>query len=80
MGVTRAFVLELAAQLELRAEERVLREADLASVDEAFLTSTTREIVPVVHVGTQTIGSGVPGPVTQRLMAAFRIAVPSRLA
>ncbi|HTU98925.1 MAG TPA: aminotransferase class IV [Luteitalea sp.] len=79
VGVTRAFVLELAAQLGIPAEERVLRDADLASAQEAFLTSTTREIVPVVQVGTQVIGEGTPGPVTQRLMRAFTDAVPSRL-
>ena len=80
VGVTRGFVLELAAAAGIRAEERVLHEDDLATCDEAFLTSTTREIVPVVKVGPYTIGAGVPGPVTQRLIAAFRDAVPARLA
>lgn len=80
VGVTRAFVLELASQGGVHAEERVLTEADLATMDEAFLTSTTREIVPVVQVGAQRVGSGAPGPVTQQLMRAFRAAVPSRLA
>ena len=79
VGVTRAFVLELAGPLGVRAEERVLHATDLTTVDEAFLTSTTREIVPVVQVGSQRIGAGAPGPMTQRLMAAFRDAVPSRL-
>jgi branched-chain amino acid aminotransferase len=79
VGVTRGFVLELAARLELRAEERVLRESDLASMQEAFLTSTTREIVPVVRIGTYAIGDGTPGPVTRRLMAAFSAAIHERL-
>lgn len=79
VGVTRGFVLELAGQARLSAEERVLHDADLATMDEAFLTSTTRDIVPVVRVGQQPIGNGAPGPVTQRLMQAFRDAVPSRL-
>jgi branched-chain amino acid aminotransferase len=79
VGVTRGFVLELAARLDLRTDEPVLREDDLASMQEAFLTSTTREIVPVVRIGTQTIGDGAPGPVTHRLMAAFTAAVPERL-
>jgi branched-chain amino acid aminotransferase len=80
VGVTRGFVLELAAQLGVPAEERVLLEPELAGAEEAFLTSTTREIVPVVHVGPYAIGQGTPGPLTRRLMAAFRDAVPSRLA
>ncbi len=79
VGVTRGFVLELAARLGLRAEQRVLREEDLASMQEAFLTSTTREIVPVVRIGEHVVGDGTPGPVTRRLMAAFTAAVPERL-
>lgn len=80
VGVTRGFVLALAAQLGIAATERVLREADLATSDEAFLTSTTREIVPVVQVGEQVIGPGTPGPITQRLRTAFRDAVSAGLA
>ena len=40
----------------------MLLEDDLTSVQEAFLTSTTREIVPVVRIGACTIGDGRPGP------------------
>ncbi len=78
-GVTRAFVLELARALGYRTREEALFEEDLASADEAFLTSTTREIVPVVRVDTQTIGAGVPGPITRALMAEFhkRTAAPA---
>jgi branched-chain amino acid aminotransferase len=70
-GVTRAFVLDLARGLGYRTREEALFEEDLASADEAFLTSTTREIVPVVRVDTQTIGAGVPGPITRALIAEF---------
>ncbi|AMY10221.1 D-alanine aminotransferase [Luteitalea pratensis] len=79
VGVTRGFVLELAAASGRRTEERVLLEDDLASVREAFLTSTTREIVPVVRIGTYTIGEGRPGCVTRQLMDAFTAGVPGRL-
>ena len=37
-----------------------------------FLTSTTREIVPIVTVNDSQIGTGAPGPVTRRLLAEFR--------
>jgi branched-chain amino acid aminotransferase len=70
-GVTRAFVLELAAKTGIRALEETLHEGDVATADEMFFTSTTREIVPVVRVDDRVIGSGKPGPVTQRLRAAF---------
>jgi branched-chain amino acid aminotransferase len=71
-GITRAFVLELAASLGIHTREETLYEEDLASADEAFLTSSTKEIVPVVAVDSLTIGEGVPGPLTKRLLAAFR--------
>lgn len=80
VGVTRQFVLEVAAAVGVPAEERTLRREDLATVDEAFLTSTTKAIVPVVQVGDARIGPGVPGPITRRLMAGFEAAIPARLA
>jgi branched-chain amino acid aminotransferase len=76
-GVTRAFVLELAAKTGIRAFEHTMHEGDLASADEMFFTSTTREIVPVVRVDDRVIGAGKPGPVTQRLRAAFAEALRS---
>ena len=79
VGVTRGFVLELAAARGLRVDEGALLEEDLPSMQEAFITSTTREIVPVVRIGHYTIGDGRPGPVTRQLMDAFTAAVPGRL-
>jgi branched-chain amino acid aminotransferase len=79
LGITRAFVMELAARLGIEVRETTLREDDLASADEAFITSSTKEIVPVVAVDAQRIGGGTPGAVTRRLMDAFRNAVPERL-
>ena len=70
-GVTRAFALDLARALGSRTREEPLFEEDLASADEAFLTSTTREIVPIVKVDDLTIGAGRPGPMTKALMAEF---------
>lgn len=74
-GITRAFVLELAGAEGIPAEETTLFDADLFDADEAFFTSTTKELMPVVKVNDRPIGAGVPGPVTNRLLAAFRSAV-----
>jgi branched-subunit amino acid aminotransferase/4-amino-4-deoxychorismate lyase len=52
--------------------EQVLRDDDLFGADEAFLTSTTREAVPIVQVDDRKIGAGVPGPVTKTLLKEFR--------
>jgi branched-chain amino acid aminotransferase len=75
-GITREVVLELAARLGLPAREQPLRLDDLLSADEAFLTSTTREIVPIREVDETVVGTGRPGPLTRRLMEAFRAYAP----
>jgi branched-chain amino acid aminotransferase len=71
-GITRAFVLEIAAELGCRAEEAVLHDRDLLGADEAFLTSTTKEIVPIVRVDERDIGGGLPGPITLALLTEYR--------
>jgi branched-chain amino acid aminotransferase len=74
-GVTRAFVLDLATRAGIPTREDVLREEDLASADEVFFTSTTREIVPVSRVDDRVIGGGTPGPVTTGLRALFKASI-----
>jgi branched-chain amino acid aminotransferase len=71
-GITRAFVLELADELGLPARETTLRPADLPSIDEAFITGTTREVTPVVAIDEAAVGRGRPGAITMRLLDAFR--------
>jgi branched-chain amino acid aminotransferase len=71
-GITREFVLELAPEAGIAAREVALRDPDLLGAEESFLTSSTREIVPIVGVDDAVIGSGRPGPVTGRLRALFR--------
>jgi branched-chain amino acid aminotransferase len=74
-GITRIYVMELAAELGIPVREVTLHPSDLATADEAFITGTTREVTPVVAVDDQTIGSGKPGPISQRLLEAFRTRV-----
>jgi branched-chain amino acid aminotransferase len=71
-GITREFLFEIAKEIGVPMREQVLRDEDLLGADEAFLTSTTREVVPIVQVDTSTIGSGRPGPVTSALLDGFR--------
>lgn len=66
-GITREVVLELAPKAGLKPAERALSPIDLADADEAFLTSSTREIVPLVEVDGEGIGDGTPGPLTSEL-------------
>ena len=77
-GVTRNLVFEVGADVGAPVREEVLCESDLPTVDELFITSTTREVVPAVRVGDQTIGSGAPGPVTRRLLARLREVADAR--
>jgi branched-chain amino acid aminotransferase len=71
-GLTRGFVFKLGAALGIPVEEAVLRDEDLFAADEAFFTSTTKELMPIVQVDDRTIGSGRPGAVTHRLLAEYR--------
>lgn len=70
-GITRAAVLEIAAGLDWAASEDPLDPAILRSADEAFLTSSLREIVPLVAVDGRVIGCGLPGPLTRRIQDAY---------
>src|ERR1051325_1698301 len=71
-GITREFVIEIAAETGVPARETVLRDEDLVGADEAFLTSSTREIVPIVQVDDHRIGAGTPGRITRELLETFR--------
>jgi branched-chain amino acid aminotransferase len=71
-GITREFIFEVGAERRIEVREAVLLDEDLFGADEAFLTSTTREIVPIVRVDDRRIGAGHPGPVTVTLLEAFR--------
>jgi branched-chain amino acid aminotransferase len=71
-GITRAFLFELGREEGLDVREATLLPADLDRADEAFITSTTRELSPVVRIDERTIGSGKPGPITLRLLKAYR--------
>jgi branched-chain amino acid aminotransferase len=71
-GITREFVEEVAADAGIPMVDSVLRDEDLFGADEVFLTSTSKEIVPIVRVDDRVIGSGRPGPITLRLLDAYR--------
>lgn len=71
-GVTRAFMFELGRELGIDVREEVLLPADLDTAGEMFITSTTRELSPVVNVDGRPVGTGKPGPVTKQLLAAYQ--------
>jgi branched-chain amino acid aminotransferase len=71
-GITREFLFEIGAEAGIPVREQVLKDADLFGADESFLSSTTREIVPIVRIDDRAIGSGRPGAVTKELLDRFR--------
>ncbi|MEM7572163.1 MAG: aminotransferase class IV [Bacteroidota bacterium] len=72
LGITRKHTLRLAAQLGIPTEERPIKLAEFLTADEALLTSSTKGIMPIGSADGQAIGNGQPGPITCRMMAAWR--------
>lgn len=79
IGITRATVLESCARQGLTLEEAELYPDDLYTADEAFITSSIREVMPVVRADDRVIGSGAPGPVTQTLRKGYLDAVTAEI-
>ncbi|MDD4588313.1 MAG: branched-chain-amino-acid transaminase [Heliobacteriaceae bacterium] len=71
-GVTRNAVIDLARAQGIPFAEQVFTRYDLYVADEAFLSGTAAEVIPMVQVDGRILGDGAPGPVTKSLMAAFR--------
>lgn len=74
-GVTRAFALELCAELGIPARERSFTLEELRGAEEIFFTGTTTEIRPTVELDGRPVGSGRPGEITRALSEAYRRAV-----
>ncbi|HBR14893.1 MAG TPA: branched-chain-amino-acid transaminase [Candidatus Omnitrophica bacterium] len=72
-GITRETVLELAVQCKIETRETLMTRHEVYIADECFLTGTAAEIIPVVKVDGRTIGSGQPGPVTNKIMKMFKM-------
>lgn len=79
-GITRAYVLEVAKTLELPVRQEAPKLKELHKADEVFISSSIRELMPVVEVDSRAIAAGKPGPVTARLHAEFRRLVREELA
>ncbi len=71
-GITRAVVLILAERLEIPAEQKNIMPEDLYAADECFLTGTAAEVISVTKIDGKAIGTGQPGPITRKLLEAFR--------
>lgn len=71
-GITRAAILELCGQLSIKCHEGIMTLEKLFSAEEAFLTNSLMEIMPLTEIDGKAIGPGRPGPITEKLMAAYK--------
>ncbi len=74
-GTMQLIAFELAARLKIPVQYVGLGPWDLRACEEAFLSGSLREITPLVKVGDQPVGSGRPGPITLKLIQAYRALV-----
>ena len=70
-GITRAAVLRFAREAQMEVEERPFTLAEAQAADEAFITSASTFVMPVVEIDGQAVGTGAPGPVATRLREIY---------
>jgi len=78
-GITRQAVLEIAEAKQMQAEEGKITLNKLLEADEAFLTNSLVEIMPLIEVDGHAVGKGTPGPVTQELIRSYKELVRKEL-
>lgn len=71
-GITRQVIFELSEAAGLVLEEKTMTRYDIFTADECFLTGTAAEVIPATKLDEREIGNGQPGPVTHRLISAFK--------
>jgi len=71
-GITRSMVLEVVGELGLELRLEPVAASDLGSIDEAFITSASRAVLPVTEIDGKQVGSGAPGNITVHLLDAYQ--------
>ncbi|MGB8983455.1 MAG: aminotransferase class IV [Anaerolineales bacterium] len=71
LGITRQTVIDIARGRGLEVRYRPLKLEQLSAASEAFITSSSRGVVPVIQIDNGTVGQGTPGPITKQLAAAY---------
>ncbi len=70
-GITRKAVLKFAREAQMKVEERAFTIDEAKAADEAFITSASTFVMPVVEIDDVSVGAGTPGPVAQRLREIY---------
>lgn len=71
LGITRQLVIELAAK-EFKVKLRPIKYSEVKDIDEAFITATNKEVMPVVQINNQKVGNGKVGEKTKKVMRLFK--------
>ena len=71
-GVTRSAIIDIAAEMGLPFSEATITRYEMWIADECFITGSAAEVVPVVKLDGRPIGTGKPGPLTQKILERFR--------
>ena len=71
-GITRDLVVELCGRLGVQCEERRIDEQALLEADEIWLTSSSREIMPLIELNQQPLANGQPGPIWERVISHYQ--------
>lgn len=71
-GITRDLVVEQAHEHDLPVEETIIKLEELLDADEIWLTSSTKEILPVTQLNNQNVGTGKPGPVWKQMYGLYQ--------
>ncbi len=71
-GITRQAILEIATNTGIKCVEKELMPEELTTSDEAFLTNSLMEIMPLISVNNKNIGDGNPGPITKKMIAEYK--------
>lgn len=78
-GITQSSVMTIAADLGFEVEVGNILRSDLYVADEAFLSGTAAEVVPIASVDDRTVGDGKPGPMTRQIQEVFHAAVRGKV-
>lgn len=71
-GITRKILLDLIPEMGIPVYEMAVNKKDLPYLDEAFLSGSSRAVVPVVRVAHYEIGNGYPGPISRQVLRAYQ--------
>ncbi len=70
-GITRDLILEIAEQHGIPYQERAITASELQQADELWVSSSTKEIIPLIELDGVTVGDGLPGPAWRQITALY---------